>query len=136
MNFTDYWTEDSLQFDGTLSRFMTGWLGTEYFIAACLALFIVDRAGRRNLMMWGAGGMAVSLAIIGGCLSIAGPGNRKPAIVATVFIFVYDTFFAVGWLGVAWVRVFIRQMGPATNMMHSCTRPRSHLFAFVLRPTG
>lgn len=80
---------------------MTGWLGTEYFISACLALFIVDRVGRRNLMMWGAAGMAISLAIIGGSLS--NPNNKTGAYVATVFIFVYDTCFAIGWLGVAWV---------------------------------
>lgn len=42
-------------FSPSMSRFMTGWLGTEYFLAACLALFIVDKAGRRNLMMWCAG---------------------------------------------------------------------------------
>lgn len=86
---------------------MTGWLGTEYFISACLALFIVDRVGRRNLMMWGAAGMAISLAIIGGCLSHTTPDNKTGAYVATVFIFVYDTCFAIGWLGVAWVRHLI-----------------------------
>jgi len=92
-----------LQFDGTQSRFMTGCLGTEYFIAACLALFIVDCFGRRNLMMWGAGGMAVSLLVMGASLSYATPTNRAPAIAATVFIFVYDTCFAIGWLGVTWL---------------------------------
>lgn len=101
--------ETSLGFDGTLSRFMTGWLGTEYFVAACLALFIVDRVGRRNLMMWGAAGMAISLAIIGGCLSHTTPDSKTGAYVATVFIFVYDTCFAIGWLGVAWVRRFTRK---------------------------
>lgn len=82
---------------------MTGWLGTEYFISACLALFIVDRVGRRNLMMFGAAGMAISLAIIGGSLSSTNANNKTGAYVATVFIFVYDTCFAIGWLGVAWV---------------------------------
>lgn len=82
---------------------MTGWLGTEYFISACLALFIVDRVGRRNLMMWGAAGMAISLAVIGGSLSSVTEQNKTGAYVATVFIFVYDTCFAIGWLGVAWV---------------------------------
>ncbi|KAF2170720.1 hypothetical protein M409DRAFT_63802 [Zasmidium cellare ATCC 36951] len=76
--------ESSLGFSPTLSRFMTGWLGTEYLLAAVLALFVVDRLGRRKLMMWGAAGMAASTA-------------------ATVFIFVYDTFFALGWLGITWL---------------------------------
>lgn len=70
---------------------MTGWLGTAYFASAVAALFIVDRVGRRNLMMWGAGGMAVSLAIIGACLKYGTPQNKNPAYAATAFIFVYDT---------------------------------------------
>lgn len=92
--------ESSLGFNGTNSRFITGWLGTEYFIAACVALLIVDRFGRRKLMMFGAAGLAVSLCIIGGSLS---SGTKKGAIAATVFIFVYDTAFAIGWLGVTWL---------------------------------
>ncbi|EME38944.1 hypothetical protein DOTSEDRAFT_180963 [Dothistroma septosporum NZE10] len=95
--------ESSLGFDGTLSRFLTGWLGTEYFLAACLALFVVDRLGRRKLMMFGSAGMAVSLLVIGASLSYATPQNKGPAFAATVFIFVYDTFFALGWLGVTWL---------------------------------
>ena len=79
---------------------MTAWLGTEYFLAACVALFVVDRLGRRNLMMFGAFGMAISLLIIGATLST---GSMSGAYVATVFIFVYDSFFALGWLGVTWV---------------------------------
>lgn len=92
--------EDSLGFDAALSRFLTGWLGTEYFLAAVLALFVVDRLGRRFLMMFGAAGMAASLLIIGTCLKFSTPQNKAPALAATVFIFVYDSFFALGWLGV------------------------------------
>ncbi|KAF2767235.1 general substrate transporter [Teratosphaeria nubilosa] len=95
--------EDSLGFDGTLSRFMTAWLGTEYFLSACLALFIVDRLGRRFLMMSCAAGMAGCLLSIGACLSFANKSNKGPAYAATVFIFVYDSFFAIGWLGVTWL---------------------------------
>ncbi|KAK8237070.1 general substrate transporter, partial [Phyllosticta capitalensis] len=92
--------EDSLGFDAELSRLMTGCLGTEFFISALVALFVVDRLGRRRLMLWGAMGMAISLLIVGACLSA---GTKPPAYVATVFIFVYNTFFAIGWLGVTWL---------------------------------
>lgn len=85
---------------------MTGWLGTEYFLAAVAALFVVDKLGRRFLMIFGAFGMAASLCIIGACLSFATQENKGPAYAATVFIFVYDTFFALGWLGVTWVSIF------------------------------
>ncbi|KAK3651592.1 hypothetical protein LTR56_004321 [Elasticomyces elasticus] len=95
--------ETSLKFSPSLSRFMTAWLGTEYFLAACAALFVVDKLGRRKLMMGGAAGMAISLLVIGVSLSQATDTYRKPAIAATVFIFVYNTCFAVGWLGVTWL---------------------------------
>ncbi|KAH7063099.1 general substrate transporter [Macrophomina phaseolina] len=92
--------EDSLGFDAELSRLMTGCLGTEFFLAALVALYIVDRLGRRRLMLWGAMGMAVSLLVVGACLS---SGTKAPAYAATVFIFVYNSFFAMGWLGVTWL---------------------------------
>lgn len=75
---------------------MTGWLGTAYFLSAVLALFIVDTFGRRRLMMWGAMGMAVCLLLIGACISQASLDYKAPAYAATVFVFLYDAFFAVG----------------------------------------
>lgn len=47
-------------------------------------------------MMFGAAGLAISLCVIGGCLS---GGSKKGAIAATDFIFVYATAFAIGWVG-------------------------------------
>ena len=95
--------EDSLGFDAELSRLMTGCLGTEFFLAALVALFVVDRLGRRQLMLWGAMGMGVSLLIIAACLSKATETYKAPAYAATVFIFIYNTCFAIGWLGVTWL---------------------------------
>lgn len=97
--------ETSLGFDGTLSRFMTAWLGVEYFLAACVAVVVIDRFGRRKMMMFGAGGMATSLLVMGVSLSQSSMKDKTGAYVATVFIFVYNTCFALGWLGVTWVRV-------------------------------
>lgn len=58
---------------------MTGCLGTEFFLAALVALFVVDRLGRRVLMLWGAIGMAVCLLIVGACLSQATNTYKAPA---------------------------------------------------------
>ncbi|KAI9753060.1 MAG: hypothetical protein M4579_005359 [Chaenotheca gracillima] len=92
--------QSSLGFDDALSRFLTAWNGTEYFIAAVVALFVVDRLGRRRLMIWGAAGMAGCLLIIGVCLST---GIKGAAYAATVFIFAFNSFFALGWLGTTWL---------------------------------
>ncbi|KAI5270638.1 general substrate transporter [Aureobasidium subglaciale] len=92
--------EDSLGFDPTFARLLTGVLGTEYFLAALVALFVVDRLGRRRLMMWNAGGMGLAMMIAGIGLS---QGNKRGAYAATVMIFLSNTFFAIGWLGITWL---------------------------------
>jgi MFS family permease len=92
--------EDSLGFHPAFARLLTGVLGTEYFLAALVALFVVDRFGRRRLMMWNAGGMGFALMIAGIGLS---QGNKAGALTATVMIFLFNTFFAIGWLGITWL---------------------------------
>lgn len=53
-------------------------------------------------MMIGAGGMAIAMLVIGASLSQATKEKATPALAATAFIFVYNTFFALGWLGVTY----------------------------------
>lgn len=45
--------ETSLGFGPALSRFMTAWLGVEYFLAACVAIFVIDKFGRRKMSKYG-----------------------------------------------------------------------------------
>ncbi|THX82152.1 general substrate transporter [Aureobasidium pullulans] len=92
--------ENSLGFDPTFARLLTGVLGTEYFLSALVALFVVDRLGRRRLMMWNAAGMGLAKMVAGIGLSV---GNQSGAYAATVMIFLFNTFFAIGWLGVTWL---------------------------------
>ncbi|KAI4738414.1 general substrate transporter [Aureobasidium sp. EXF-12298] len=92
--------EDSLGFDPTFARLLTGVLGTEYFLAALVALFVVDRLGRRRLMMWNAAGMGLAMMVAGIGLS---QGTHGGALAATVMIFLFNTFFAIGWLGITWL---------------------------------
>lgn len=47
--------------------------------------------------------MGVCLMVVGVCLSQTTPTYKAPAYVATVFIFLYNTAFAIGWLGVTWL---------------------------------
>lgn len=81
-------------------------------------------------MIWGAGGMAASLAIIAGCLST---GESKGAIGATVFIFIYDTCFAIGWLGIGWVSSAFVAHNDMFLMECSFILPRSHHSVLVHR---
>ncbi|KAK4554114.1 hypothetical protein LTR86_008955 [Recurvomyces mirabilis] len=75
--------------------------GTEFFLASFVAVIGIDRFwGRRSLLMFGASGMAVSMALI--CI-MQYLDLRSSNIAGTVFVFAYCTFFAIGWQGMAWL---------------------------------
>ncbi|KAK4140183.1 general substrate transporter [Dichotomopilus funicola] len=83
-----------------MSRLLAALNGTEYFIASWPAVFLVERVGRRNLMLFGGIGQAATMAILAGVNSRKEQGFQ---IAGIVFLFVFNTFFAVGWLGMTWL---------------------------------
>jgi hypothetical protein len=56
-------------------------------------------------MLFGAAGMSGSMAILAGMnyMSSVDLGGSAPGIVSAVFLFVFNSFFAVGWLGMTWL---------------------------------
>lgn len=82
------------------SRLIAACNGTEYFIASWVAVFTIERFGRRTLMLFGAAGMSLSMVILAITSSI---GNNQANIACCVFLFVFNTFFAIGWLGMTWL---------------------------------
>ncbi|KAL4981565.1 general substrate transporter [Aspergillus falconensis] len=82
------------------SRLIAACNGTEYFLASWIAVFTVERFGRRTLMLFGAAGMSISMAILAGTASA---GSNSANIACIVFLFVFNTFFAIGWLGMTWL---------------------------------
>jgi sugar porter (SP) family MFS transporter len=85
-----------------LSRLLAACNGTEYFLASWIAVFIIEKIGRRPLMLFGATGQSLSmivLAVVNYLASIKYQGGEGAGIAATLFLFVFNTFFAVGWLG-------------------------------------
>jgi hypothetical protein len=52
-------------------------------------------------MIFGAVGMSATMAILAGTTSNV--SNKACALVATVMLFVFNSFFAVGWLGMTWL---------------------------------
>lgn len=81
--------------------------GTEYLMAAFIPIFIVEKVGRRPLMLFGSAGMAVSMAVlaVSNYFVTRDPDNinTKAGIAQAVFLFVFNTFFAIGWLGMTWL---------------------------------
>ncbi len=111
--------QNNLGFSPLLARIIAAANGTEYFAASWIAVFLVERAGRRPLMLFGALGQSISMAILAITNSdtvqkpiILNPGtpeatlkgqNNGASIVAAVFLFGFNTFFAIGWLGMTWL---------------------------------
>ncbi|KAI5247323.1 general substrate transporter [Aureobasidium subglaciale] len=92
--------ETSIGLSPFLSRILAAANGTEYFAASWIAVFTIEKFGRRQLMLFGAAGQAASMAILAGTTSRTSSGL---GITAAVFLFVFNTFFAIGWLGMTWL---------------------------------
>lgn len=50
-------------------------------------------------MLFGAAGQAMAMAVLAGTTSHV---SKSMGIAAAVFLFVFNSFFAVGWLGMTW----------------------------------
>lgn len=92
--------QNQVKLSGFLSRVISGANGTEYFAASWIAVFTVERVGRRSLMIFGAAGMSISMVVLAITASIK---NAQAGIAVTVFLFVFNTCFAIGWLGMTWL---------------------------------
>lgn len=66
-------------------------------IGAVVAIYTIDRQGRRPLMLITAVGMAISMAILAGCT--VNTSNTPALIVAIIFLFVVNFMYCVGFLG-------------------------------------
>ncbi|CAK5267260.1 unnamed protein product [Mycena citricolor] len=84
----------------TTSRIIAACNGTEYFMASIVAIYLVDRIGRRPLMLSCSAGMCLTMVL----LAILGKVNNSAAnVVSAVLLFVFNTFFAIGFLGITWL---------------------------------
>ncbi|KAJ6127619.1 hypothetical protein N7523_003231 [Penicillium sp. IBT 18751x] len=100
--------ENNIGMSATMSRLIAALNGTEYFLASWVAVFTVEKFGRRSLMLFGAVGMSLSMVILAITDNISSnhkhtPKGTSAGIAQTVFLFVFNTFFAIGWLGMTWL---------------------------------
>ena len=86
------------------SRILAACNGTEYFLASFIAFFTIEHFGRRKLMMFGACGQSLCMALLTVLTLYANKDNNGGlGIGAAVLLFVFNTFFAIGWLGMTWL---------------------------------
>ncbi|KAL4931400.1 general substrate transporter [Aspergillus undulatus] len=89
---------------GNTAKLMAACNGTEYLMAAFIPIFIIEKVGRRPLMLFGAAGMSISMAVLAGTnYRVQYYDDTQAGIGQAVFLFVFNTFFAIGWLGMTWL---------------------------------
>ena len=88
-----------------VSRLLAAFNGTEYFAASWIAVFTIEKFGRRQLMLFGAAGMSLSMVVLSivNWAALQKIGGAGPGVVAALFLFIFNTFFAIGWLGMTWL---------------------------------
>ncbi|KAJ5037352.1 uncharacterized protein L3040_007528 [Drepanopeziza brunnea f. sp. 'multigermtubi'] len=66
------------------------------------SMFLVESLGRRRLLMFGAGGMAICQLVVAS-VGTAIPNSYAANMILIVFVCIYLAFFAASWGPVAWV---------------------------------
>lgn len=82
------------------SLLLAGFTGVAYFVSSLPPIWILDRLGRRKLMLFAVIGMCCCMSILAGTVS---NGNTASGIVASAMLFLFNFFFAVGMLAIPWL---------------------------------
>lgn len=85
-----------------LSRIISGVNGTTYFLTSLIALFLIERLGRRPLMIWMGIAQCLTMAVLAGLYKSNDAGNKAAQDVSVLCLFLFNTWFSIGWLGMTW----------------------------------
>lgn len=101
--FSNYYApivyEKTMGISRNLSLILGGCTSLTYLVGSIIPVFLVDRLGRRNLLIISSMGLASCFCIAAGLLS---SGNLTAAYAGVAFIFIFQLFLGVGWLPVPW----------------------------------
>ncbi|KAL4886907.1 hypothetical protein BJY04DRAFT_204555 [Aspergillus karnatakaensis] len=92
--------EQSVGMSHNLALLLAGFNGVAYFFSTFVPVWAIDRLGRRKLMLFAAAGQCGCMAILAGTVY---DGGHSAGIVATVMLFLFNFFFAVGLLAIPWL---------------------------------
>ncbi|KAG1812055.1 general substrate transporter [Suillus subaureus] len=90
----------------TTSLIATGVYGIVNMLATLPAIALVDSVGRRPVLISGAAGCLICLAIVSIIITVYGkdwPAHAAAARIAIVFVFLYDVIFSYSWAPMGWV---------------------------------
>ncbi|KAF7529183.1 hypothetical protein G7054_g9938 [Neopestalotiopsis clavispora] len=91
--------QGSMGLSRNLSLILGGCAQITYLVGSAIPVFLMDRYGRRNLLMFCSAGLCFCFVMVAILLSL---GTTGPAYGATAFIFLFQLFYGVGWLPVPW----------------------------------
>ncbi len=92
--------QQSVGLSHDLSLQMAGFSGVAYVLSAMIPIFLIERLGRRKLMMFAAAGQGMCMAVLAGTVS---NGSKSAGIVAIVMLFLFNFFFSIGMLAIPWL---------------------------------
>ncbi|TFY83473.1 hypothetical protein EWM64_g544 [Hericium alpestre] len=88
------------------SQWLSGLNDVTYMLSTLLAVFTIDRWGRRVGLWWGAIGQGVAMFLAGGFGALLKAHPEKAATyggASAFFIFLYTAIFGATWLTIPWV---------------------------------
>ncbi|GFZ42316.1 hypothetical protein JCM24511_00030 [Saitozyma sp. JCM 24511] len=90
--------QDTIGMSRNTSLLVTGFNGLAYWLCTFIPLPLIDRLGRRPLMLFAAVGQTITMAIL--AAMIADGSSKAKGYVAAALLFVFNGFFAVGFCGI------------------------------------
>ncbi|RFU35482.1 hypothetical protein B7463_g870, partial [Scytalidium lignicola] len=91
--------QEAMGLSRNLSLILGGCAQCTYLVGSAIPVFLMDRFGRRVLLMACSGGLCLCFVTVTILLSL---GTVGPAYGATVFIFIFQLIYGIGWLPVPW----------------------------------
>lgn len=102
-NMINYYLPSILENDVGLTRNLSLILGgcaqCTYLVGSAIPVFLMDRYGRRSLLMACSAGLCLCFILVTILLST---GTETAAYAAVAFIFIFQLCYGVGWLPVPW----------------------------------
>ncbi|RYO75208.1 hypothetical protein DL766_007071 [Monosporascus sp. MC13-8B] len=90
---------DSMGLGRQLSLILGGCAQCTYLVGSAIPVLLMDRYGRRTLLMACSAGLCLCFVMVAILLSL---GTENAAYGATAFIFIFQLFYGIGWLPVPW----------------------------------
>lgn len=89
--------QEKLAFGATNARILAAAMASCQVIGGMVAFWLIERAGRRQLMLCSAMGMAICMSVL--AATTAYQDSQSALIAAAVFLYLYNLIYPIGFLG-------------------------------------